>query len=71
MINLLNVLLMTIYLLKSLLCETDKTILDYRSTLLPHYKTNETLLEVNLGFDKKTRILAYVDFKSSKKEDKS
>jgi len=71
MINLLKILLVTIYILKLIFCDTDKTILDYRSTLLPHYKTNETLLEVNLGFDKKTRILAYIDFKSSKKEDKS
>ncbi len=44
------------------------TILDYKSNIFAITSNNETLKEVNLGFEKDARILAYIDFKNSKKE---
>lgn len=69
MINFLNALLVILfYFLQSTACETNNTILDYRSTLFPITLTNETLREVNLGFERDARILAYIDFKNIKEE---
>lgn len=56
------------YILQIISCETNNTILDYRSTLFPITLTNETLREVNLGFERDARILAYIDFQNSKAE---
>ena len=68
MINFLNFLVIFIYLFKTFDCEENKTILDYRSKLFPVTMNNETLKEVNLGFEKDARILAYIDFKNTKEE---
>lgn len=45
------------------LCKTDKTILDYRSKFVNFQLNNETMVEVDLGFNENVKILAYVDFR--------
>jgi len=67
-ISLNSFVLLLFYLFQSAECETNNTILDYRSTLFPHTLTNETLREVNLGIERDARILAYIDFKNTKEE---
>ena len=64
MLNFLYCLYITIYLIKSITTEDNKTILDYRSKLFPYTSNNETLREVQLNFPNNTRILAYIDFKN-------
>jgi hypothetical protein len=44
---------------------TCATILDYRSKFVNFKLSNETMKEVELGFENNTRILAYVDFINS------
>lgn len=69
MINFFNALILLLFcLLQTIACETNNTILDYRSTLFPITLTNETLREVNLGFERDARILAYIDFTNTKEE---
>lgn len=69
MINFSNALIVLLfYFLQCIICDTNNTILDYRSTLFPITLTNETLREVNLGFERDARILAYIDFKNTKEE---
>jgi len=60
--------LIVVYLIKIIKCQTNMTILDYKSNIFAITSNNETLKEVNLGFEKDARILAYIDFKNSKKE---
>lgn len=69
MINFLNALtVLLFYFFQLTSCESNSTILDYRSTLFPVTLTNETLREVNLGFERDARILAYIDFRNTKEE---
>lgn len=68
MINFSNSILIFLFLIKIIICETNRTILDYRSNLFAITTNNETLKEVNLGFEKDARILAYIDFKNTKEE---
>lgn len=68
MLNFINVLFVFIFILKYIACEENKTILDYKSLYLPFSLNNETLKEVYLGFEQNSRILAYIDFKSTKNE---
>jgi hypothetical protein len=50
------------FFLKIFSCES---ILDYRSKFVNFKLSNETMKEVELGFDNNTRILAYVDFRNT------
>jgi len=70
MINFRNFLIVVFfYLIQTSFCKTtNNTILDYRSALFPITLTNETLREVNLGFERDARILAYIDFMNTKEE---